>query len=438
MCRHDLFPILLLAAFAAPGAAAPPAADSWELPAKKLQQSTVTVRIWGQKTDAGEQPTTVTICSGICIKNGLVITAAFAGSDSPVRLTLPGGKQADAQVQVIDEYSGLVLLKADTTALTPLTAADELPAVGAELLTAAAWGLDQPLVSRGIVGAVDRKRQGFQYPPLLQTDCLTTSTSTGAGVVDRHGRLAGIIVATDSEGDRRGWAYAVPVAHVDRLLRAADQQQAGGVVILKRRRPVVGMVLDQDGDAIVVSRVTPGGPAEKAGIQIGDQISMTDGVVIRSVYQAVLPTLYKQPGDTTTFRVHRDETSRDISVVLGGGVEVASAPAELLADLVQPKIRVSRDAAGAIVTNKTSSAPAQVAVLPPLPDDPPPATPPTSADKIALLEKALSRYQAVVELQQKQLSDEKKQRQEHDLLLHSLRAEIESLRKSLAAPPASK
>jgi serine protease Do len=420
MARHDLISILLLTAIAVPTVAAPPAADSWEFPAKKLQQATVTVRIWGI-TKSADAPTNVTICSGICIKNGLVITAAFAGSDSPIRLTLPGGKQADAQVQVIDEFSGLVLLKADTTGLAPLTAANELPAVGAELLTAAAWGLDQPLVSRGIVGAVDRKHHSLQYPPLLQTDCLTTSTSTGAGLVDRQGRLAGVIVATDSDGDRRGWAYAVPVSHVDRLLRAADQQQAGGVLILKRRRPVVGMVLDQEGHAVVVSRVTPGGPAEKAGIQTGDHISMTDGVVIRSVYQAVLPTLYKQPGDTTTFRVHRDETSRDISVVLGGGVEVASAPADLLADLVQPKIRLSRDPAGAIVTNQTSSAPPHVVVLPPLPDEAPPAAPPTSADKISLLEKALSRYQAVIELQQKQLE--------------SLRTELEALRTPKSAPP---
>jgi hypothetical protein len=194
------------------------------------------------------------------------------------------------------------------------------------------------------------------------------------------------------------------------------------------------MVLDQEGGAIVVSRVTPGGPAEKAGIRPGDQILMTDGMVIRSVYQAVLPTLYKQPGDATTFRIYREESSRDVSVVLGGGVELASAPADLLADLIQPKVHLSRDDAGAIVANKTSSAAAQVAVVPPLPDDTPPPTPPNAADKIALLEKALSRYQAVIELQQKQLADEKKLRQEHDLLLQSLRAEIEALRKSLTAP----
>jgi membrane-associated protease RseP (regulator of RpoE activity) len=348
-------------------------------------------------------------------------------------LTLPGGKQADATVQVIDEYSGLALLKADTASLVPLAAAEAIPAVGGDLLSAAAWGLEQPLVARGVVGGVDRRYPGSNYPPLLQCDCLTTQTSTGAGLVDRQGRLLGVIVATQRDGDRRGWTYAVPVSHVVRIQRVADEQKGEGVVILKRRRPVVGMVLDQNGESVVVQRVTPGGPAEKAGIESGDQIVATDGVAIRSVYQAVLPTLYKQPGDTTAFRVHRDGMVHNLNVTLGGGVEMTSAPADLLAGLVQPKVRLARDAEGAIVTSRGKPESAAVAVLPPLPDDAPPPVAPTPSDKIALLEKALSRYQAVIELQQKQLADEQKRRTEQETLLQSLRAEIETLRKLIAA-----
>ena len=74
------------------------------------------------------------VCSGLCVGNGQIITAALVGSDSPLRLTFPGGKQTDAKVQVIDEYSGLALLKADTASLAPLTLARAIPAVGGELL----------------------------------------------------------------------------------------------------------------------------------------------------------------------------------------------------------------------------------------------------------------------------------------------------------------
>src|SRR5207253_2072978 len=108
------------------------------------------------------------------------------------------------------------------------------------------------------------------------------------------------------------------------------------------------------------------------------------------------PTLYKQPGDRTTFRIQREDGLRDVEIILGGGVEVGSAPLDLLADWVQPKVRLSRDSDGAIVTTLRGLGLGEVAA-PPLPDDAPPPAAPTAADKIAFLEKALSRYQAVIE-----------------------------------------
>jgi S1-C subfamily serine protease len=432
--KCQLLPLttLLLAAAAS---ATEPTGEAWQAAAGKLQQATVTVRIWEQPAGEDQKPA-VTVCSGLCVRAGTIITAALAGSDSPIRLTLPGGKQADAKVAVIDEYSGLALLRAETTPLMPVALADQPPVAGQEVLAAAAWGLETPLISRGIVGGVDRQHPKIGFPPLVQCDLLTESTSTGAGVVDRAGQLLGVIVAADREAGRRGWAYAVPASHVERLLRVADEQKDDGVVILKRRRPIVGMVLEQAGEAVVVQRVEGAGPADKAGIKLGDEVIATDGVAIRSVYQAVLPTLYKQPGDTTTFRIRREGAIKDAQVVLGGGVPVTSAPVDFLAGIIQPKVRLARDGDGAIVTSRGGSTAAEAAgqtvAFPPLPNDAPPVAAPTSLEKIALLEKALERYQSVIEFQQKLLSDEQKKRDEQESLLRSLRAEIEALRQTIA------
>jgi len=179
MRRTRLLPILL--ALLATGGFArgeEPATDSgWEAAAKKAQQATVTVRIWTQvRTEADEAlpterqpivgtPTVpppperqslpaVTVCSGVCVREGRIITAAMAGSDTRIRLTLPGGNQADAKVQVIDEYTGLALLKADTRALVPLVSAEKAPAVGGNVLTAAAWGVEQPEAIRRSCNAI--------------------------------------------------------------------------------------------------------------------------------------------------------------------------------------------------------------------------------------------------------------------------------------------
>jgi S1-C subfamily serine protease len=445
MYRFCLSTILLCASCAGQTTADEPQASqtigSWEQAAAKLQQATVTVRIWAQvpelsaKTELNQSPkdqaASVTICSGVCAGEGRIVTAAYAGSDAPIRLTLPGGQQASARLQILDEYSGLALLKTDRLPLTPLPLVNNLPTVGAELLSAAAWGAESPLISRGIVGANDRKYLGGNYPPLIQCDMLTSETSSGAALVNRDGQLSGILVASDRQEGQRGWAYAVPASHVERILRTADQQQGDGVIVLKRRRPIVGMVLDQQDNSVIVQRVTPGGPADRAGIKAADRLLATDGVAIRSVYQAVLPTLYKQPGDTTTFRIQRSDGVRDIQVVLGGGIELASAPQAMLSEIFQPKVRLARDEKGMIVANRPAVDARLLATQPG--EQPLPPQAPTVADKVALLEKALARYQTVIELQQKQLADEAKVREEQQAIIQSLREEIDALRKSLAA-----
>src|SRR3954451_20267950 len=98
MCRRALVSMLLLLG-ALPTARAQergaPASEPWKSAARKLQQATATVRIWNQNEDPSAKPTAVTVCTGLCVRDGLIVTAAIAGTDSPIRLTCVGGTQAD-------------------------------------------------------------------------------------------------------------------------------------------------------------------------------------------------------------------------------------------------------------------------------------------------------------------------------------------------------
>jgi S1-C subfamily serine protease len=424
-------PLLTLGLVILPFALRAAEPDAWVEPARLLQASTVTVRVTNEAADnreasAAEQPDadsptpSITICTGICVGNGQIITSVVASSDSKIRLTLPGGVQADAKLRAIDEYSGLTLLETEKKLLPALELAKDKPAIGSGVMIASAWGAEQPLVAVGVVAANDRLLRGATYPPLIQCDIRVAETSAGAGVVNSQGKLIGILVATDSEQSRRDGGYATSVSHLERLLRMAERTEAQddkGVIILKRQRPIVGMRLEGDENAVFVRHLSKGGPAEKAGLQVGDQIVATDGVAIRSVYQAVLPSLHKQPGDTMRFRVQREGTFHTYEVVLGGGVELSTAPRALLSELIQPQLQVGRDASGAYVARSRPGhlvevfAPAE----PEQASDPQSATP---AQKLAILEKALDRYRKVIELQQQQIE--------------SLRGEL----KAKAAPPA--
>jgi serine protease Do len=426
---------------------------SLEDAAARAQACVATVRILDrvaepatETEDAKPARPRVTVCTGVCVEKGWIVTPAFAGSDSQIRLTLPGGQQSQGQVRVIDEYSGLALIEADTHALKVMQPAAAAVKVGAWVLSAAAWGVEPPVISLGILGGQDRTVGGMQYPPLLQADLRTTETSGGAALVNRAGELLGIVVLVDDGKDRRGWTYAVPASHVGRLLRARVERRAldkpmkpdGGaaearvntsVVVLKRRRPVVGMVLDGIGESVVVLRIEKGSPAEKAGLKKGDVVQAVDGIKIRSVYQAVTPILYKQPGDLVEYEVQQGGISRKVEVALGGGVELPTAPLEVLGEYVRPKVDIEATAAKRYIA-KSGRDEVREVFAPGDNEDTRSAEQRLQApsEQVKLLEKALERYRTVIVYQQGQLGQRESERRATEERIGQLEKELDALK----------
>jgi S1-C subfamily serine protease len=410
--------------------------------AETLQKSTVTVRIrlrppakeasadYGESDEAAdnaESSAQVSVCSGVAVADRFVVTAAFAAADSQIRITLPGGQQANAQLRVLDEFSGLALLEAREAQLTKLEFASEPPVAGNWVMAAAGWGTEQPLVSVGVVGGVERTLKGYVYPPLIQCDVRPAETSGGAGIINRQGQLLGIIVAADGPEVHRGWSYAVPVSHVQRLLRTRDERsREDSVVVLKRRRPTVGVVLESGDTGVTVSRVVPASPAEKAGIKPGDRIVHAEGIKVRSVYEAVRPTLYKQPGDTMTFLLQRGDEQKKVELVLGGGVELPGASLNVLGQLIAPKIDLgittprnrsqALQAAEVTIREAYSAAPVDKDAAP-------------SPEKVRVLEKANERYRMVIDQQQRELARREEERRQQTEVIESLKAELKANQK---------
>lgn len=425
-------------------------APSLEEAAASAQACVATVRILDAVPDETDETgkTTrprVTVCTGVCVEKGWIVTPAFAGSDSQVRLTLPGGQQSQGQLRVIDEYSGLALIETDTHNLKTITPASA-GKVGAWVLSAAAWGVEQPVISFGILSGQDRTVGGMQYPPLLQADLRTTETSSGAALVNRAGELLGVVVLVEQNKERGGWTYAVPASHVQRLLRArldqkaldkpkAEDAQAArpaavqtSVVVLKRRRPVVGMVLDGIGESVVIKRIEKDSPAEKAGLKVGDVVQAVDGVKIRSVYQAVTPVLYKQPGDLVAYEVQQGGATRKVEVTLGGGVALPSAPLEVLGEFMRPKVDIEGARSGRYYA-KSGNDHVREVFAPGETDDRTTAQKlQAPSEQIKLLEKALDGYRAVIVAQQSQLSERETERRATEARIEQLEKQIEQLK----------
>jgi len=372
---------------------------------------------------------TVTVCTGICLADGLIVTSLDVTANSSIRITYPGGEQSTARLRVIDEYSGLVLLQTKSLSRTGLQLAAALPETGEWVVSAASWGAEKPVISVGIVSSTGRALAGTRYPPLLQCDLRSVQTSSGAAIVNRSGDLVGVVVLTDTNNNRQGWTYAVPAQHVKRLVKSlASRQNKDEILILKRRRPVVGMVLGGNADNIAVVRIEKDGPAARAGIQVGDQILATDGIKIRSVYQAIRPVLYKQPGDTMQFTVQNKDRVRQVQVTLGGGVALPATSLNKLSQYVQPKIDLSSSTSRATIQPQLR--PHQEVSLPEDDGEITPA-PRTSEQKIQLLEKALDRYRRVIIYQQGQLASQRQEALQTDKQLEKLQQELDALKKQI-------
>ncbi len=434
--RWTIIATLLLAFSSSPARAADE--TSFEHAAAKIQAATVTVRI-GPAGEQDSQPEKkandpqVTVYSGVSLGKGLLVTPLFAGADSRIRITVPGGDQAEAKPLVLDQYSGLALLEMNKPDVPSVELAESMPRVGAWVLSAAAWGAEKPIVSFGIVSGIDRKLPSSNYPPLLACDLRTAETSSGAGVVNTAGQLVGVVVATDVPAGQRGWTYAVPVRHVQRLLRAkAERADADAkddrVVVLYSQRPTVGMLLDGDGEEIIVRRVNKDSPADKAGIQVGDQVLAVDGIKIRSVYQAVTPTMFKQPGDTMTFLVKQNGGTREIEVVLGGGVIV---PGVKVGQIFQPKVTVGADDVRNLADRRVKAAVDEVFADAKQDEAQPP-------DVRKLLEEAVRRYLSVIDIQRNRQMELEKELGELRERLRELEGENAKLQQQRNVPPESK
>jgi serine protease Do len=188
----------------------------------------------------------------------------------------------------------------------------------------------------GIIGPEESaERQAAPLETFIQTDAAINPGNSGGPLVDLNGRVVGINSAIASAtGSFAGYGFAVPI----NLARdvAAQLIDRGEV-----RRPYLGVSLDEiqpvDVKVYRLSRaagaevvhIENGGPAEKAGIRLGDVIV---GIGARDVgtvaeLQSAMTTI--EPDTRVPLRVFRDGDTVSVEVKLGlvrSGVRPRATP----------------------------------------------------------------------------------------------------------------
>lgn len=154
------------------------------------------------------------------------------------------------------------------------------------------FGLDQTLTA-GVISALQRRLptgQGREISDVIQTDAPINPGNSGGPLLDSAGRVIGVNTAIFSpSGAFAGIGFAVPIDVVNRVVPQLIQR--GRVP-----SPGIGILAGQEGAAarlgvegVIIFRVLPGSPAERAGLrgidpqtgEIGDIIVAVNGKPVR-------------------------------------------------------------------------------------------------------------------------------------------------------------
>jgi S1-C subfamily serine protease len=273
---------------------------------------------------------------GRIITNNHVVDGA-----KTVDVTFVDGNIYSAKVVGTDAFSDLALLQItdnlESEHLSPLVLGNSSQLqVGQQVIAIGnPFGLSDTMTT-GIVSQVGRllpnPGMGFSIPSVIQTDAAINPGNSGGPLLDLQGNVIGVNTAIKSNtGEFSGIGFAIPSNTVARIAPGLmkdgkyDHPWLGisGTSLTPELADQLGLPHDFKG--VVISSVTPGGPADIAGIHgstknnapSGDVATAIDGHAVKRIDDIIFYIEEQTSvGDTVVITIQRDGQSHDINVTL--------------------------------------------------------------------------------------------------------------------------
>jgi serine protease Do len=264
--------------------------------------------------------------SGVIVSpDGYILTNNHVVNNAgEIQVVLNDGRQFTAKVIGTDPQTDVALIKTNADNLPSLTLADSDKVEIGDVVLAIGnpFGIGQT-VTKGIVSAKDRTTSGDMDEDFIQTDAAINPGNSGGALVDTDGRLVGInsAILTHSGGNQ-GIGFAVPSNLcrwvMDSLVKNGRVERGLLGVMIQNLTPDLAKAfkLDRTTGALV-GDVSPGSPAEKAGLKSGDVITQFNGQPIRDASQLKVRVAESAPGSTAQLGVNRNGESKTFDVILG-------------------------------------------------------------------------------------------------------------------------
>ncbi len=216
--------------------------------------------------------------SGVIVSSeGHILTNQHVVADvDDVSIRLANGQTARARIIGSDAVTDIAVLKVTGLNVTPLAFADsDQVKVGQRVIAVGnPFGFDET-VTQGIISAKGRAMEDSAND-YFQTDAAINPGNSGGPLVDIRGEIIGINSFIYSGSGSWGLGFAIPANTARRALEAilktgrVPHGYLGVQILSPERAARMGL---PDFDGAYVYGVTPGSPAEEAGIRKGDVIT---------------------------------------------------------------------------------------------------------------------------------------------------------------------
>jgi serine protease Do len=263
--------------------------------------------------------------SGIEWKKGVVVTVHHGVQrDEDIKVLLDGGRAVSAKLAGRDPSTDLAVLRVEeVTSGAPQLGDSTSLRLGHLVLALGRTRRGDLVASSGIIGGISgewRNRRGGQLDQHIRLDLALYPGFSGGPLLNARGEVVGV----NTRGLGHGRAVTVPVATVNRVVE--ELLEKGRIA-----RPYLGIAMQpvevpenmraklpaETRVGLLVMHIENGGPAEKAGVLLGDVLFEVGGKTVGHLDAIQDSLATAKIGDVLEIRLIRAGEIKAVSVALG-------------------------------------------------------------------------------------------------------------------------
>jgi len=237
---------------------------------------------------------------GYIVTNNHVVEGA-----QRIEVILHDGRKLDAQIIGLDPGTDIAVISTQLKELPAVSIANSNKTRVGDIVLAIGnpFGIGQT-VTQGIISATGRDRVGLNtYENFIQTDAAINKGNSGGALINTQGEILGINSAIYSQtGNYLGISFAIPINLVTDVVKQIIEHGevirgwlgVEGVDLNKQMLQRIGL---PDIQGVLITDVFDRGPAEMAGVRVGDILTHIDKKIIRDTRDVLNAIADGRPGD---------------------------------------------------------------------------------------------------------------------------------------------